>query len=354
MSNKILYKYIFIYIYINKMSISQINNIIDSEIYKLIKNEDNCDIVTNCDTIIKKNTSIDKNIITNRLQVISNNRVILRELMAVPIIEQRTKAWFDARDTRLTASDLCDAIKKGATSDRIAKKKAKITIDKTNYNSVPALKWGTMYEAMASRCYSQVNNDIIVHDFGLICDKNNEHFGASPDGINDLGVMIEIKCPFSRKIVDGFIPDKYKMQIQGQLAVCNLTECDYVECDFKELDYETYIDKYKNKKVDHGIIAEYQCDGEYKYLYSDEYLKSNECYNNINEKIKNYDNMRAKFNKLIYWELNLMNIQRETFNKDMWQNILPKINDFWQKVEKYKLMPIEDNIKKFKFLDEND
>ena len=166
--------------------------------------------------------------------------------------------------------------------------------------------------------------------------------------------MIEIKCPFSRKIVDGFIPDKYKMQIQGQLAVCNLTECDYVECDFKELDYETYIDKYKNKKADHGIIAEYQCDGEYKYLYSDEYLKSNECYDNINEKIKNYDNTRAKFNKLIYWELNLMNIQRETFNEDKWRDIFPKINDFWQKVERYKLMPIEDTIKKFKFLDEND
>ena len=148
------------------MAISQINNIIDSEIYKLIKNEDNCDIVANCDNIIK-NTSIDKNIITTRLQIISSNRKILKELMAVPIIEQRTKAWFDARDTRLTASDLCDAIKKGAASDRIAKKKAKITIDKTNYNSVPALKWGTMYEAMASRCYSQVNNDIIVHDFGL-------------------------------------------------------------------------------------------------------------------------------------------------------------------------------------------
>jgi hypothetical protein len=211
-----------------------------------------------------------------------------------------------------------------------------------------------MYEAMASRCYSQVNNDIIVHDVGLICDKNNEHFGASPDGINDIGIMFEIKCPFSRKIVDGFIPDKYKMQIQGQLAVCNLTECDYVECDFKELDYETYIDKYKNKKADHGIIAEYQCDGEYKYLYSDEYLKSNECYDNINEKIKNYDNTRAKFNKLIYWELNLMNIQRETFNEDKWRDIFPKINDFWQKVERYKLMPIEDTIKKFKFLDEND
>jgi hypothetical protein len=31
---------------------------------------------------------------------------------------------------------------------------------------------------------------------------NNEHkfFGASPDGINELGIMVEIKCPFKRKL----------------------------------------------------------------------------------------------------------------------------------------------------------
>ena len=167
---------------------------------------------------------------------------------------------------------------------------------------------------------------------------------------------------FYRNLLSRFkeLEDSLSIVIQGPLNRRSIDTIPYylnygkviVSC--WDTDDLSMLDKYKNKKVDHGIIAEYQCDGEYKYLYSDEYLKSNECYNNINEKIKNYDNTRAKFNKLIYWELNLMNIQRETFNEDMWQNIVPKINDFWQKVETFKLMPIEDNIKKFKFLDEND
>lgn len=336
------------------MSVLEINNIIDSEVYKLIKTDELCNILDKCNIIIKNNKSINKNVIAKRIEILHNNRTILHELRKIPIIEQRTKEWYDARDTRLTASDLCDAIKNNNNSDRIAKKKAKILKDTTNYNSVPALKWGTMYEPMAGRCYSQANNDIGIYEFGLICDKNNEHFGASPDGINELGIMIEIKCPISRKIIDGVIPEKYKMQIQGQLAVCNLTECDYVECDFNELDCETYIDKYKTKKMNHGIIAEYQCNGEYIYLYSDEYLNSHECHKNIDEKVKTFNNSSAKFNKLIYWELNLMNIQRETFNNETWQTISPKINEFWQKVEKFKLMPVEDNIKKFKFIDDND
>ena len=336
------------------MSLLEINNIIDSEVYKLIKTNKSCNILEKCNSIIKNNKSIDKNVIAKRIEILHNNRIILNELRKIPIIEQRTKEWHDARDTRLTASDLCDAIKNNNNSDRIAKKKAKILKDTTNYNVVPALKWGTMYEPMAGRCYSQANNDIGIYEFGLICDKNNEHFGASPDGINELGIMIEIKCPISRKIIDGVIPEKYKMQIQGQLAVCNLTECDYVECDFNELDCETYIDKYKTKKMNHGIIAEYQCNGEYIYLYSDDYLNSRECHKNIDEKVKAFNNPSAKFNKLIYWELNLMNIQREKFNNETWQTISPKINEFWQIVENFKLMPIEDNIKKFKFLDDND
>ena len=50
--------------------------------------------------------------------------------------------------------------------------------------------------------------------------------------------MVEIKCPYSRKLKKDYIPEKYYYQIQGQLAVCNLKECDYVECIFK---------KYNNK-----------------------------------------------------------------------------------------------------------
>tara|TARA_B100000795_G_C22802987_1_gene442971 strand:- start:1933 stop:2982 length:1050 start_codon:yes stop_codon:yes gene_type:complete len=337
------------------ININNINNIIDKEIYKIIKNNKNCNILNNSDDIINKNKTINKNIIIDRLSKINNNRTILEYLMKIPVIEQRTKEWFEARDTRLTASNLCDAIKNGVVSDKIAKKKAKILIDNTNYNNVPALKWGTMFEPMASRCYSQINNDIIIYDFGLICDKNILNFGASPDGINELGTMIEIKCPISRKIIDGVIPEKYKMQIQGQLAVCNLTDCDYVECDFNEiLSEEEYKIKNPIGNMNHGIIAQYQSKGEYIYLYSDPYLNSNDCCNNIKNKVDMYINSNATFGKLIYWELNLINVQRETFNKEEWVKIEPLINEFWKKVEKYKMMPVEDNTKKFKFIDDND
>jgi hypothetical protein len=58
------------------------------------------------------------------------------------------------------------------------------------------------------------------------------YLGASPDGITEDGVMVEIKCPWRRKI-NGEIPLQYYYQIQGQLAVCALEECDYFECEFQ-------------------------------------------------------------------------------------------------------------------------
>ena len=337
--------------------IKKMFNIIDKDIYKFIKKNSKINLLNKCDAI-HSNNGIDKNLIINRINIIKNNRKILKKLLKIPIIEQRTKEWHDARDSRLTASDLYDAIKKNNNSDKIAKKKAKILVDNINYNAVPALKWGTMFEPMATRCYSQINNNIKVYDFGLILDNSNPHFGASPDGINELGIMIEIKCPYSRKIVDGYIPEKYKMQIQGQLAVCNLTECDYIECEFACIENEEYMTKCKDITTNHGVIAEYQISGSYKYLYSDEYLNAEEAYNNICKKIIDYNSANtldntSKFNKLIFWELKIINIQRESFNKDEWEKIIPKINEFWKSVENFKLMPIEDNIKKFTFIDDD-
>ena len=72
------------------------------------------------------------------------------------------------------------------------------------------------------------------------------------------------------------------------------------------------------------------------------------------DKISKYANKNAVFNKLVYWELNLINVQRETFNQEKWNKIEPMINEFWEKVENFRTMPIEDNIKKFKFIDDND
>ena len=347
------------------------NNAIDLSFLKYIKDSDSdtdkcIDEATQfiCDEL--DGISID--VVKNRLADIRQYRAELKELLKLPLMKQRTTEWFDARKTRLTASDLYDAIKvsrdssDSSVSIKLAKKKANIVAaDTINYNAIPALKWGTMFEPMATRCYSQKMNDIAIHDFGLICDTNNEHFGASPDGINELGIMLEIKCPYSRKIVDGVIPDKYKMQIQGQLAVCKLKECDYIECIFKSLESEEEylcIDgtAHGTACAMHGVIAEfYNRAGEYVYYYSEPNRTPAECLADIRKVASGSSSgseEKLKFSKYTYWRLDEMIIQRVVFNAREWETIIPKINSFWEKVEEYKLLPIEMGIKKYKFVDD--
>jgi putative phage-type endonuclease len=326
--------------------------------------------------ICKELNDINTETIKSRIDDIRQYQTELKVLLQLPLMKQRTTEWFEARKTRLTASDLYDAIKvtsggsDTSVSIKLAKKKANIVAaDTINYNAIPALKWGTMFEPMATRCYSQKMNDIAIHDFGLICATDNEHFGASPDGINELGIMLEIKCPYSRKIVDGVIPDKYKMQIQGQLAVCKLKECDYIECIFKSIENAEEYLELEDTAVRHGVIAEfYNRAGEYVYFYSEPDRTPSECLEDIRiiaEGIikdggsggsggsSGSSGDKLKFSKYTYWRLDEMIIQRVVFNAKEWLTIIPKINTFWEKVEEYKLLPIEIGIKKYAFVDDD-
>ena len=276
-----------------------------------------------------------------RLVKLKKYRKILTTLKKMPLVKQRSKEWHELRKNRLTASDLADAI--ANNNKAIIKKKAGLYHDNSNicYKNLKPLVWGTMFEPMATRCYSQKNNDIIVNEFGLIPDKKLKHFGASPDGITELGIMIEIKCPISRKIIDGEIPEKYYMQIQGQLAVCNLEECDYVECGFKIFDSkEEYLadeQEQEFEKINHGVIAEFKYDdNNLEYEYSDAYLTKEEAISNIELKVLRA-NSNLKFSKYNYWKLLQINIQKVYFNEKQWnENIVPKINDFWTKVESHR------------------
>lgn len=280
----------------------------------------------------------------------------LNLLKKIPLIKQRTDEWYEIRKTRLTASDLDEAI--GKNNLKLAKKKAGVLRENINYATIAPLKWGVMFEEMASRCYSQLRNDIHIYEFGLIVDNNQKHFGASPDGINEMGIMIEIKCPYCRKILDNSIPHKYYMQIQGQLATCNLKECDYIECDFETFDS---IDSYKNSidnnvLINHGIICEYKNkDGEYHYIYSDKYLNVNNVIENIQSKKKEFNSDIFMFIRYTPWKLKHMNIQRVLFDEIVWSETVPKIDIFWEKVENCKTLPVEEvkQKQKIKFIEDD-
>ena len=268
-----------------------------------------------------------------------NPKQILNELIKKPLIKQRTPEWFKLREDRLTASDLYDAIKNPLS---LAKKKLKgITF---NSSAIPALKWGTMFEPIAIQIYSHINNKKI-HEFGLVINDDIQYFGASPDGITEDGIMIEIKCPYSRKIVNGEIPEKYYYQIQGQLAVCNLEDCDYIECEFISLgSKDEYLDLKEDENYKHGIIAELKVNNDYDYKYS---TKNQDFITNIKE----MDLYEKQGYNLIYWKLKLINIQQVKFDKNKWEKeITSKINNFYEiyKEEKIKNNPIN------QFINEDD
>jgi len=243
---------------------------------------------------------------------ITHYKKILDDLLKKPLIKQRTPEWFKLREDRLTASDLGDAIKNPVS---LARKKLKGNTFISS--SIPALKWGTMYEAMAIRIYSN-QKKTKVHEFGLIINDDIKNFGASPDGITDEGIMIEIKCPYTRQIIDGKIPEKYYYQMQGQLAVCKLNKCEYIECEFIQFEDEEEFLIETNKIKDiylYGIIAEKKNKTEYDYIYSSDGQNNIQ---DINE-MKKYESSGYKLN---YWKLKNINIQEVSFDENDWNSVI--------------------------------
>jgi putative phage-type endonuclease len=278
------------------------------------------------------------NTIKQRICQISTYRNNLYTLLTQPQVAQRSPEWYELRKNRLTASAVAQAIGKGkfSTKAELLKDKAFPELAKPfDSHSCPPLRHGIILEDMTARCYSQRLNNIKIHNFGMIPHPTLNCFGASPDGINELGIMVEIKTPYRRR-VDGNIPYEYMVQMQGQMAVCALNECDFVDAEiyFNYKCIEDYISDNTNN-IDHGVIVEYIDDTDKnannkQYLYSPEYLTVHEC-------IKWAEDIRtSKFkNKhclLLPWKLNKIMIKRVYFNEEVWSELIPQIEDFWKEV----------------------
>jgi putative phage-type endonuclease len=151
----------------------------------------------------------------------------VEHIKSLPVIEQRSDEWYRIRDQMITASDFGQALgvgNFGSVKD--------FYIKKCGYQEPPpfymgCLGHGIRYEPVATRAY-ELDMATTVHEFGLLQHPELQFLGASPDGITDHGIMIEIKCPFKRKI-DGAIVDQYYYQMQGQLDVCNLDVCHFLD-----------------------------------------------------------------------------------------------------------------------------
>lgn len=277
--------------------------------------------------------------IAERLAKTKKYRKQLRKLMKIPTIEQRSQKWYEVRNNLITASDMGQALgvgKFGSVRDLYVKKSG---YEDVPFGTFPALEWGVRFEAVATRIYERRQNTHI-NEFGLVQHPTISFYGASPDGITDNGVMLEIKCPYKRKI-DGHIVDQYYYQMQGQLEVCDLDECDFLECAFHEyfdeVDYDADWNKAKTMSADEtekGIIIVVGENPEgLKYLYSE----AGDTRANLKKWLKAQEHITNKYDhQIMYYKLKLYNVQKVIRDKEFFSEKIKLLKDVWDNILRYR------------------
>jgi putative phage-type endonuclease len=260
--------------------------------------------------------------------------------------EQKSKEWYEMRNNMLTASDWGTVLGENhySNSNEVLKKKCGDDTFITN----AAMQWGNKYEDVAVLIYEHRNN-VSILEFGCLQHPFIPFLGASPDGITSDGVMLEIKCPTSRKIT-GIPPSYYWCQVQGQLEVCELDRCDFLECAIKEYSDENEylndhyegnykVNKYNNEK---GVVAEFyrKSTKTFFYNYSPISLMGKELQEWKNEMVnKNYPD--SIFSTFSYWYLEEVSCVPIYRNQEWFNKAKLELELFWNKVLKYRELGYE-------------
>lgn len=203
------------------------------------------------------------------------NQVGFLKCIAQPA--QRSPEWYKMREGMLTASNIAPILGECAygTAKKVLLDKAGIAKDHFVGNF--ATKWGVKYEPVACKMY-ELRTQTHINDFGLLPHYSTfqpqddfaqpiTFIGASPDGISDEGIMLEIKCPTSREIT-GIPPRNYWVQMQIQMEVCNLDLCHFLECKFSEYaQEEDFLANLHTNTNEKGIVAYHETTEKYEYLF---------------------------------------------------------------------------------------
>lgn len=148
-------------------------------------------------------------------------------LLNLPQYEQRSPEWFEQRKGRLTSSDVDTALGNSSYDkpDYVVFKKCGIS---KPFTGNIFTRHGQKYEDEAIEKYCQLRNKK-VRSFGLLPHPTISWLGGSPDDITEDGIVLEVKCPYSRKIEMGEVPAHYIGQIKMNLEICDLEMGVFIE-----------------------------------------------------------------------------------------------------------------------------
>ena len=289
------------------------------------------------------------------------------ELKRVPQHAQRSPGWYKQREGAVTASDFATAVgesKYDKPNDLLLKKCGR----GVPFTGNKFTRHGQRFEDAAVFLYEKMYKTKVI-EFGLmphgaIESHSRTRIGivaASPDGITENGIMLEIKCPYTRQIVhyhptthgsttgdNDIVPHGYYCQIQSQLECCDLEICDFMECNIKE--FSTSQDFYKdvsptcNYKTNNGKIK--SCILEFKQNDLDNednvqlhveyppdiYIHNSNLQAWMKSTILRVQTDTLQFQRAIYYWIEDISIFRVYRDRAFFEERLPKIEAFWERV----------------------
>jgi len=340
-----------------------------------------CRILADVDALTGKSGAVEVRDVLRRSEEILEQRDITRRLSSIPVIEQRTPAWYAARHEMITASDVAQCLGHGKFSNStprafFEKKVPDLALPEPRVPDgvavdvhalpdppvIPPLKWGTMFEDAAINVYEK-RTDVHVTPFGLLRHPDPAvPLGASPDGITDTGVMLEIKCPFMR-VIDGQVPLQYYYQIQAQLEVCGLRCCDFLECSFSV--YEDEDAFYSDRLLVHddaddldpersycglngrekGVVAEYVevaedgVSAKHAYAYLEDLCPSRTRVEEWKaDRIADVSE-RRRFGRFHFWRLERYSVVRVEKDDRFVREMVDEVKGVWEKVTEFRRDP---------------
>ena len=319
----------------------------------------------------------------------------LHALLSIKQPEQRTPEWYEMRNNLITASSAWKALGSPATSFSFLKEKVdayysrrdaeniEIKKETSTFHTLPEginsadsrpltmerwlgseqenspLTWGKRYEPLSVMLYEKRYNTVI-QEYGCIIHPKHAYIGASPDGINYkkgspiLGRMLEIKNVYTR-VINGTPKEEYWIQMQLQMEVCDLNECDFLETKFNEFDsYDEYVaareewnpiegPPFLNGSVDmhFGTIAAFSTslpehEGGIYYEYCPVGLNLDEQDAWLNQIREAREAEGYHWYRAIYWQLVEFSCVLVFRNRSWFSAVLPKLNEFWERVMYYR------------------
>jgi hypothetical protein len=216
---------------------------------------------------------------------VDERKVKVEMIKTLPQVEQRTEAWYRQYAEVLTASEFSSLFSGGKKRKDLVFSKVQPKLEDTRPNRLACrteemnpFAWGIRFEPVIKQIIEH-KDQCKIYESGRLVHATNSKLAASPDGIiessphkHQVGRLIEIKCPYTRKI-GGEIPFDYWVQMQIQMEVADIDECEYIEVEIVSKRGENQVDLSVTTLQGNVYLVQTDvADGEafeYKYLYSE-------------------------------------------------------------------------------------